>query len=429
VRARQRLGRDFGWLWAAYAVSTTGTWLGFGAFPLIAILVLHSGAVAVSALAAVGLAAGALAAVPLGPWVELRRKRPVMVGMDLVRFAALLSVPIAYALGGLSFVQLMLVSIVVAAANIAFTAASGAYLKSLVQPADLLVANARFESTTWTATAIGPPLGGLAIGVLGPVTTVLADAASYLLSALGIRAIGGDDPAPAHDRTRSPSRLDTGDLLAGWRFLIGHRQLRRLRANTATVNGLIMVSVPLTSVLMLRQLGDAPWQYGLAFGLPCVGGLVGSRLARPMVLRYGQRTLLRTFGILRVCWSVGLAFIPSGAAGVLLVIAVQLGIVTCSGIFNPVLATYRLEQIPRHLVARVLAAWSITSNLTIAAMTVLWGVLAALTTTRFALGAAGVLMLATALLLPLRADAPAIDVSDAPASPADGRPEPALAPR
>ena len=98
--ARRRLGRQFGWLWTAYAVSLTGTWLGFGAFSLIAILVLHEGPVAVSALAAAGLAVGAVTALPLGPWVELRRKRPVMVGMDLLRFGALLSVPIAYALDG-----------------------------------------------------------------------------------------------------------------------------------------------------------------------------------------------------------------------------------------------------------------------------------------------------------------------------------------
>ena len=38
----------FGWLWTAYAVSASGTWLGFGAFPLIAILVLHAGPAEVS---------------------------------------------------------------------------------------------------------------------------------------------------------------------------------------------------------------------------------------------------------------------------------------------------------------------------------------------------------------------------------------------
>src|SRR3954447_11609550 len=136
-----RLGGDFGWLWAAYGVSTLGTWLAFDAFPLIAILVLHAGPAAVSALAAVGLAAGAAVAVSLGPWVEFRRKRPVMVAMDLTRFGALMSVPLAFALGRLSFGQLLLVAIIVAAADITFKAASGSALKTLVAPEQLLPAN------------------------------------------------------------------------------------------------------------------------------------------------------------------------------------------------------------------------------------------------------------------------------------------------
>ncbi|MFE6489122.1 MFS transporter, partial [Streptomyces sp. NPDC057757] len=195
--ARRSLGRKFGWLWAAYAVSTFGTWLAFDAFALIAILVLDAGPTAVSLLAAAGLAVGAAVALPLGPWVEFRRKRPVMVAMDLARFAALLSIPAAYAFGLLGFVQLLVVSVVVAAADIAFTAASGAYLKSLVPPEDLLVANGRFEGTNWTAAMLGPPLGTAAIGLLGPVMSVVANAVSFLLSAMGIRAIGGkDEPVP-----------------------------------------------------------------------------------------------------------------------------------------------------------------------------------------------------------------------------------------
>src|SRR6476661_8179091 len=122
MTARRALGRRFGWLWAAYTVSSYGTGLGFGAFPLISVLVLHSGPAQVAALSATGRAVGAVVAVPLGPWVEFHRKRPVMVAMDLTRFAALMSVPTAFALGRLSFAQLLVVSVVVAAANIAFNA-------------------------------------------------------------------------------------------------------------------------------------------------------------------------------------------------------------------------------------------------------------------------------------------------------------------
>jgi MFS family permease len=394
---RRSLGRPFGWLWAAYAVSAFGTWLAFDAFPLIAILVLHAGPTEVSVLAAAGLAVGAAVAVPLAPWVEFRRRRPVMVAMDLIRFAALISVPAAFALGWLTFVQLLVVAVIVGAANIAFKAASGACLKALVRPEDLLVANGRLESTTWTATALGPPLGGAMIGLLGPVTTVVADAVSFLLSAVGIRAIGGTEPRPA--RTDAP-RLRAGDLLEGWRYILAHPALRPLFFNTILVNGLIMATSPLLAVLMLGHLGFTPWQYGLAFGAPCVGGLIGSRLARRLVARFGQHKIMLTAGALRACWSLGLAFIRPGAAGLVLVIAAELGLITCMGVFNPVFATYRLNQTASDRVARTLSAWSVTSNATIAALTALWGMLASITSPRTAIAIAGLLLLTTPLLLP-----------------------------
>ncbi|WP_328564066.1 MFS transporter [Streptomyces coelicoflavus] len=393
------LGRGFGWLWAAYAVSTFGTRLAFDAFPLIAVLVLDAGPGRVAALAAVGLAVGAVVAVPLGPWVEFRRKRPVMVATDLVRCVVLLSVPLAYAFGRLGFAQLLVVSVVVAAADITFRAAAGSCLKALVPPRDLLKANGRFEATTWTATMLGPPVGGAAIGLFGPVVTVAVDAVSHLLSALGIRAIGGGEPRP---RRAEAGRLRAGDLLDGWRYVLASPVLRPLFLNTVLVNALIMATAPLLAVLMLGELGFAPWQYGLAFAVPCVGGLVGSRLARPLVARYGEHRVLVVSGVLRVCWPVGLAFVGPGTAGLVLVMVVEFGLITSVGVYNPVFATRRLESTPADRVARTLSAWTISGKLTTAALTAVWGLLAGLTGTRTAVALAGVLMLATPLLLPRR---------------------------
>ncbi|WP_349262134.1 MFS transporter [Actinocrinis sp.] len=395
--ARRDLGRQFGWLWAAYAVSAYGSGLGFGAFPLIAVLVLHAGPAQVSALSAVGPAVGALIALPLAPWVEFRRKRPVMIGMDLSRFAAMATIPVAYALGRLSFAQLLVVSAVVAAAKIAFNAAGGAYLKTLVRSDDLLVANARFESTNWSSIAVGPPLGGAAIGLFGPVTTVVADALSYLLSALGIAAIRGrDDAQQRADR----GRVGAGELLDGWRHILTHPGLRPLYLNSMLVAGLIMATEPLLAVRLLRQLGFPPWQYGLAFAVPCVGGLIGSRLARRVVARYGRHRVFRTIGTLRAIWLIGLAFIRPGVAGLVTVMAVELGIIVSMSLFNPVLATYRLEHTPGHRVARTLSAWSIGQQASIAIFTALGGLLAETTSAHTALTAVGLLILASPLLLP-----------------------------
>jgi len=397
VRLFGGLGRRFGWLWAAYAISVYGTWLGFGAFSFIAIRVLHASAAEVAAMSAAGLAVGALAALPLGPWVEFRRKRPVMITMDLIRFGAQASIPLGYALGVLGIVQLICVSVVLSAANIAFTAASGAFLKTLVEPGELLTANARFESTNWSASIIGPTLGGAAIGLFGPVVTIAADAVSYLLSALGITAIGAGEPEP----TSAAARLTPGGLAEGWRYLLRHRQLRRLFLNSILVNGLIMAGEAPLAVLLLGQLGFRPWQYGLAFAVPCVGGLIGSRLARPLAHRYGSDTVLRVFGPLRCCWPIGLVLVRPGLPGLLIVMTVELLLIICCSVFSPVSATYRLQAVDHDRVSRVLAAWSVSGTATRAVLVALWGVLATAASPRWALAAAGLLLLAMPLLLPL----------------------------
>ncbi|MEE6258451.1 MFS transporter [Plantactinospora sonchi] len=399
MAATRSPGRQFGWLWTSYAVSAYGSGLGFGALPLIAVLVLDASAGQVSVLAAVGPAVGALIALPLGPWVEFHRRRPVMIAMHLARFAVMMTIPVGYALGRLSFAQLLVVSAVAAAARIAFNAAGGAYLRTLVRADDLLVANARFESTTWSSIAVGPPLGGAAVGLFGPVTTVIADAVSYLLSALCLTAIRARED---HPRRAGRHRLRAGEVLDGWRHLLTHPGLRALYLNQLVVGGLIMATEPLLAVLMLGELAVPPWQYGLVFAVPCLGGLVGARLARRVVARHGQHRILRTVGTLRAVWLIGLAFVQPGVAGLVTVIAVELAIIVSMSLYNPVLATYRLTHTPAHRTARTLSAWSISSSATIAVLSALGGLLADATSPRTAITVAGLLILASPLLLPRR---------------------------
>lgn len=154
---RPQLSSDFQRLWGAYSVSEIGSALAAGALPLVAVLVLHVSTFQVAMLAALSGIASAAIALPLGSLIEFRAKRPVMVAADLLRFAALGSVPVAAVFGVLSYGQLCLVGVIQTTCNIAFGAASGAHLKALVSPDERLAANSRFETTFWTATSTGPP--------------------------------------------------------------------------------------------------------------------------------------------------------------------------------------------------------------------------------------------------------------------------------
>lgn len=396
---RSALGQDFRRLWGAYAVSAAGSAVGMGALPLIALLVLDSSALQVSVLAALSAVACAVIALPLGVRIEHQYKRPVMITADLARCVMLASIPVAMAFDGLTFTQLCVVGVLQTAASVAFDAASGAHLKALVLPEHRLRANSLFETTNWISVSAGPPVGGLLIGGLGAAATMVVDALSFLGSALGIRRIRQPEPAPP----ARPATCHLGrDIAAGWQYLLRHPGLRPLFLNALLFGGSVMMASPLMAVLMLDELGLAPWQYGLALGLPCLGGVMGSRLTSLLTQRFGQRRILLLSGAARALWTILLSLTPSGALGVFVIVAVDFGLLFSAGVFNPSFTTYRMAATPDAFMSRVGTSWSVGAKTCQAAFMIAGGLIAAAVGVRSALFIAGLLCMASTLLLPWR---------------------------
>ncbi len=184
-----------------------------------------------------------------------------------------------------------------------------------------------------------------------------------------------------------------------------------------TVNGLIMATGPLMAVLLLGRYGFSAWQYGLAFGVPALGGFAYARLSARLVTRHGRYRVMIVSGWLRSVFPLGLALTRPGVPGLLTVIAVETLLIVSVGVFNPISATERLQRAPAGHVAQVLSAWSISSRLAQAAFMLVWGVLATLTGPLTAITVSGVLLLATPLLLPKRAHMPSPGVTRNPMRP------------
>lgn len=393
------LSRDFHRLWGAYSVSAAGSAIGAGALPLVAVVILDVSAFQVSLLTALSAVASALIVLPFGHRIEHRHKRPVMIAADVVRFGALASIPIASALEALTYAQLCVVGTVQAAAAIAFAAAGEAHLKGLVEPELRPEANSRFESTNWLCQSVGPPIGGVLISAIGATTTLLVDAVSFLLSALGIRRIERPEPAPP---TRAGPSHPRRDLAAGWTYIFAHSGLRALFWNAMLFGGAVMLCTPLVAVLMLRDLGLAPWQYGLALGVPCLGGVVGARLMPGVHRRLGARRTLLLFGVLRTPWFLVLPWAPPGQTGLVVIIVTETALLFAAGLFNPSFVTYRMIATEDGHVARVASAWSISSKTCQPLFMVVGGLIATVTGVRVAIAVGGVLCLVSVLLLPWR---------------------------
>lgn len=396
------LSTDFRRLWGAFAVSQLGSALSMGALPLIAISVLEVSDFRVALLAAISAVVGAVVAMPLGPFVEFHRKRPIMIGADLLSFGALATVPAALLFGVLSYGQLCFVATAQVLGTMVFSAASGAHLKALVPTSLLTTANSRFETTSWTVGGLGAPLGGVLIGVFGAGAAVLLDAVSFLLSALGIRSLRAPEPEPP---VAPVERRWAAELGGGWSYIFRHRTLHALFWNAMVFGGAIRLSGPLLALLMLRELHLAPWQYGLALGLPTFGGVLGSLLTSAFVARLGTRAILLGFGVLRTCWMGLLLLAEPGPVGLIVIIGAETMLLFCAGVFNPVFTTFRMRATADQYMSRVGLAWSISARACQPLFIALGGLLAAATSVRTALACAAVILLTSAVLLPWRTDA------------------------
>src|SRR5687767_10775840 len=123
---------DFRRLWIGDTISQFGSSIGITVIPLLAAGVLNATPFEMGLLAAASQMAFLLIGLPAGVWVDRMRRKPLMLAMDVARAALLLSVPLAWWLGGLGLPQLIVVSLAVGVCTVFFDVAYQSYLPSLV---------------------------------------------------------------------------------------------------------------------------------------------------------------------------------------------------------------------------------------------------------------------------------------------------------
>jgi MFS family permease len=409
---RVRGDPDFSRLWAGLAVSQLGSAVGSVALPVVAVTALGATTVQVSALAACAAVTTTVAALPLGALIEHRRKRPLMIASDTARALALASIPVAAACGLLTFAQLCVVAAFTALGQLAFAAAAQAHLRGLVGRERLVDANGRLQSTLWLSYAVGPSAGGGLIGVLGAAGALWFDAGSFLASALAVRLIRRREPLPPPPATvgRWPQ------LSGGLRFVGGHPTLRLMLLSWLLFAGSVAWLTPVETVFYLRDLHFSAWQYGLLMGIPSLGGLLGSRLCRRLVVRSNPVRVVWWTSVLRGPWQLLIPLAVPGLGGLILSGVGFFGVLLFAGAVNAGMASYRQMQTPENLMSRVAALWSLATTAVQPLFALAGGLVATATSPRFALVAGAVLMNAAVVLLPrgvrhLRSSAPAVVAS------------------
>ncbi|BBH64899.1 MFS transporter [Actinoplanes sp. OR16] len=281
VTKRNRDFRDF---WLGHTVSAVGTHVTAVALPLLATLVLDAGPTGVAAVATAGYLPNVLLPLLAGHWLERRRRRPVMIGADLLRAAALFAVPTAYMIGVLTVPLLVVIAFVVGALAVVFDIGGFAYVPTLVDESDLPAANRAVQGSTTAAQVAGPGLAGLLTQAAGPALAVVVDAVSYLGSALGVAAARRPEPSPA-------PATDSGKT--GLRLVVTDPYLRALTAHAAIYNGASQILTVNLVVYLINERGLSAGLFGLALSASGAGAFAGTMLALRMagLLGYGPAFL------------------------------------------------------------------------------------------------------------------------------------------
>jgi len=162
-----------------------------------AVLVLHAAAFQVAVVTALDLGAYLVFGMPVGVLVDRWRRRPVLIAAELVRAAAILSIPLVYLAGGLNIWQVMVVAAFVSTAGVFFNTAHTTILPSLVGRDQVSEANARLQTSDTTMRVVGPALAGQILRITTGPILYAATAVMSLVSAGLITTIKVAETTPA----------------------------------------------------------------------------------------------------------------------------------------------------------------------------------------------------------------------------------------
>jgi MFS family permease len=272
---------DFLRLWSGQSIAQVGSQVTQLALPLAAILVLEASAFQVALVGTIYFLPFFLLTLPAGVWVDRLRRRPILIAADLGRAASLVSIPIAYGLGGLTIWQLYAVAFLNGALTVFFDVSYQSYLPALVGRKQLVEGNAKLEISRSGAQVAGPGIGGGLVELLTAPFALLADAIALVVSALFLLRIRTEEPAPRREDGTTPSMRR--ELVEGLRYVVGNRYIRAMAASTAWFNLGSSAFGAVLLVYAVRALGLTAGTIGVVLMLGNVGAIAAAMLARKLI--------------------------------------------------------------------------------------------------------------------------------------------------
>lgn len=341
--------RIFWTYWSAGTVSGVGSAVTSVALPLVAVTVVQASAFEVGVLTAASYVAWLVIGLPAGVIVGRLPLRETQVVMDLIRAAALVSIPVAWWLGSLTLLHLVVAALLVSFANVLFDVGSLTMLPTLVPREQLNARNSLVSATHATTELGGPSLGGVLVQVLGAVPAVVVDAVSYLVSAALIGRL------PRRDVAQPAGRTPIAALIReGWHFVTRHPVMGPCMWAATAVNFVCGALLALIPLYLVRVLDAPPALVGVLMATEGFGALLGAALTPRLTRVVGSARSILLAGVVGAVFAL-LMPMGSGAMGMLLFGVGNAGFAAGVVVLSINTRTYRQTASPADLLSRVMA--------------------------------------------------------------------------
>ena len=267
-------------------------------------------------------------------------RRAVLVASDLARAVLVLGLVFARDLATI-YILVFLMGL----ARTVFNPTVRAAFPSVVGGGDLTRANALIAGTFSTSIMVGPALGGLLVASIGVDAAFLADAVTYLISAILLSTV----PLP-HPRRESEEEAGfVRDLRSGFGYLLGARVPLAIVVGAFLTILTINATVPAEVFLAKETFGAGDAGYGLLVSLWGGGMVLGSAMMAVLGDRINLVLLYFLSIFVGACALVGTGLAPA--------FVLALGALTvegaATGIDNVATDTILQKRVPEAFLGRV----------------------------------------------------------------------------
>jgi len=279
---------QFRLFWAGESVSLVGSAVTYVAFPLVAVLTLHASPLEIGVLAMAGRLPPLVFGAFVGVVVDWLPRRKLMIWSDLGRMGLLASVPVAAGAGVLTVGQLVVVSFMIGSLTLVFNVAYQAFLPSVVHRDQLAEGNGKLAASQSVAEVTGPGIAGWMMALVGPAGALLADAASFGVSAIALRALQIEE----HCRPRSGNAPFWTATRSGFVTLWADPVLRSVTVSTSIVMAFSQFQMAVYFLFLVEQLHFGSGMIAVLFSISGIFGFFGAVFSDRISRRIGIGALI-----------------------------------------------------------------------------------------------------------------------------------------